>query len=71
MTPEDYKIYKYWKSYDKKRDSLDLQVKIKPVFDQVQELLAVGDMDEAKKITQGLSKEEYAAYQALKSKVGK
>jgi len=69
MTEEEYKLYKSCKNSDKRRAKIDLEVKAFDKYKQIQELMASGQMEEATRITEAMSSDEYAAYKRLKNKL--
>jgi len=69
MTEEEYKLYKSHKRSDKARANIDLEIKVFERYNQIQELMANGQIAEATNITESMTPEEYKAYKRLKNKL--
>lgn len=70
LTDEQYEIYKDLKAADKTKKTLEGETRMYKVVEQVQELLKVGNKDEAQQIVDGLSNEEYRLYRLAKNRLG-
>lgn len=66
MSSEDYSIYSKIKSAGKTQATKDLKTTVRPIYDQVQQLLKDGKTDEANKIVKDMSPAEYKVYRSIK-----
>jgi len=69
LTDEQYTAYKSIKSSDKSRATTEMEAKVFPTYQKVQELLSSGNEQQAKDIVNGLSDEEYRAYKLIKNRL--
>lgn len=69
LSPEDYAIYKTLKASDKRRATTAGEARLYSVVQQVQALVAAGKEDEAGKIIDGLSEEDYRLYKLAKKRL--
>lgn len=66
MPPEQYALYKKYKTVQKTKETNEGKIKITPTYNKVQELVNTGRMDEAKAITSAMTPDEYKYYQLVK-----
>ena len=71
LSDEEYEIYKDIKTADTRKTTLENEQKMIPIFNKVKELDAEGKGDEAQKIVDSLTDDEYKAYTLLKNKLKK
>jgi len=69
LTDEQYEAYKSIKSSDKSKQTIEMEAKVFPIYQKVQELLSSGNEQEAKDIVNGLTNEEYKAYKLIKNRL--
>lgn len=66
LTDEEYEMYKKVKSSETTKKNAEIKKSMYPVFNNVQKLKASNRIDEAQKIIDGLTDDEYKAYQSIK-----
>jgi len=70
LSDKDWEIYKKMKASDKRRQTSAQQVDIFPTVNRVQDLLKQGKEEEARKIVNALTEEEFKAYKSVKKQLG-
>lgn len=68
LSDDDYKTYKKLKSSEKRMETIKKEEEFAPTFKRIQELKNDGKTEEAKKILNDLSDEEYEIYKKMKEK---
>jgi hypothetical protein len=66
LTDAEYEMYKKVKSSETTKKNAEIKKSMYPVFNNVQKLKASNRIDEAQKIIDGLTDNEYKAYQSIK-----
>lgn len=66
LSEEDYKKYTTIKATEKAKATKELKAKMLPVFQEIQDLLASGNKEEAQARVNAMDDEEYKIYQSLK-----
>ena len=66
LSDADYAEYKKMKSAAKAQETIALKKKVLPIYMQIQTLIKQGKKDDAQKIVDGLTDDEYKVYQSLK-----
>lgn len=69
MTEADYELYKKVKASTKRAQTMEGQVRLMPAVQQVQDLLANEQQEEAQMIVNALSEEDYRLYKLAKEKL--
>jgi hypothetical protein len=69
LTDEEYEQYKSIKSSEKSKQTTELEARVFPTYQKVQDLLSEGKEQEAKNIVNGLTDEEYKAYKLIKNRL--
>lgn len=69
LSDEDYEIYKKLKASDSRRQTDIQKEKLYPLVEHVQQLKEEGNMDEAQRIVDELSEEQYRYYKLAKEKL--
>lgn len=66
LTDEEYELYKKVKSSETSKKNAEIKKSMYPVYNQVQKLKTAGNIEEAQKIIDSLTDDEYKAYQSIK-----
>ncbi len=66
LSDEDYEVYKDIKQAERTKATNKLKLKVFPIYEEVQELKADGNLEEAQAIVDSLSDDEYRVYKLLK-----
>lgn len=67
LSDADYKLYKKYRQSEKTSSTNETKVEIYATYNQIQNLVKEGKTEEAQKILDGLTDEEYRAYKSLKN----
>ena len=66
LSDPEYEMYKSLKTADKRKQSNSNKIKMFDTYKKIQELIRQGNTNEAQRIVDGMTDDEYAAYQSLK-----
>lgn len=71
LTDSEYEIYKKIKTYVTRDENAQARKDIYPIYTEVQKLKKDGNIEEAKAIIEGLTDDQYKAYEAVKKDIEK
>lgn len=69
LSDEDYEIYKSIKSSEKSSETTEGEIKMLPIYQQVQKLKNEGKVEEARNIINNLTDKDYEIYKKLKNRI--